>query len=46
MQIENKYLFSLGRLFSPLVMDEIIHNSHSDYLRELLTQSQTLTQGA
>ena len=39
MQIESKYLSSLGRLFSPLVMDEIIQNNRSGYLRELLSQS-------
>jgi hypothetical protein len=39
MQIESKYLSSLGRLFSPIVLDEIIHNNRSDYLREFLSES-------
>lgn len=39
MQIESKYLSSLGRLFSPLVLDEIIHNNRSGYLRDLLAES-------
>jgi hypothetical protein len=39
MQIEGRYLSRFSRIFSPLVMDGIIRNRDSKYLRELLTQS-------
>ncbi len=39
MQIERRYLSSFSRIFSPMVLDGIIQNNDSKYLRELLSLS-------